>query len=251
MLAYDYPLAGYCTAWLGKFVSQDLLAPVALDASQFVPEAIDAFTYEGTLYGMPYAMENVGLFRNTDLVPEAPTTWEELSQVSSNLVASGTISYGLSLPIPDPYHTHPLQTAYGGYIFGRDADGDYDPSDLGLDNSGSIAAYTWLDQEVEAGRIPHTISWDDSHLLFEEGHAAFLITGPWSLARIRNSGVNYAISPFPAGDAGVGAPFTGVQGIMLNAHAEDLATARAFLLRLFADSFCRLTNSGTGGWDAD
>lgn len=34
----------------------------------------------------------------------------------------------------DPYHTYPLLTGFGGYIFGRDANGNYNAGDFGLDS---------------------------------------------------------------------------------------------------------------------
>ena len=35
-------------------------------------------TFNGQLYGVPYAIENIALIRNTDLVPDAPATIEDL-----------------------------------------------------------------------------------------------------------------------------------------------------------------------------
>lgn len=62
--------------WLGELVANGLVAPVDLgeDAEKFSPVALQAFTYDGQLYGVPYAVENVALFYNTELVPEPPTT---------------------------------------------------------------------------------------------------------------------------------------------------------------------------------
>jgi maltose-binding protein MalE len=40
------------------------------------------FTYtDGKLYGLPYASENLGFFYNTELVPEPPTTWDEVLEI--------------------------------------------------------------------------------------------------------------------------------------------------------------------------
>ncbi len=40
----------------------------------------------------------------------------------------------------DAYHMEPLFTSAGGYLFGKDADGNYNPDDLGLDSPGGLAA---------------------------------------------------------------------------------------------------------------
>ena len=62
----------------GTLVENGLLAPVDLGdmAGDFVPNALNACTFNGELYCMPYATENLAFFYNTDLVETAPTTWD-------------------------------------------------------------------------------------------------------------------------------------------------------------------------------
>ncbi|MBE0690974.1 MAG: extracellular solute-binding protein, partial [Anaerolineae bacterium] len=68
---------------LGPMVENGAAAPIDLGdkLDSFLPNAIDGFTYNGELYGVPLAVENIGFFRNTDLVPEAPATWDEVAQI--------------------------------------------------------------------------------------------------------------------------------------------------------------------------
>jgi len=55
------------------------------------------------------------------------------------------------------------------------------------------------------------------------------MAGPWALDRIRESGIPYAITNFPAGPAGEGYPFSGVQTILINAQSENKLLAETFL----------------------
>ena len=66
--------------WLGELVANGVVEPLDLSgvADGFNPVAVEAFTYDGQTYGLPYAVENIALVRNTDLVPEAPATFEEM-----------------------------------------------------------------------------------------------------------------------------------------------------------------------------
>ena len=74
--------------WLGELVTNGLVAPIDLaNAGEYAEVAIDAMTYDGQLYGVPYAIENIALVRNTDLVPEAPATFEELEQIALDPVS--------------------------------------------------------------------------------------------------------------------------------------------------------------------
>ena len=86
--------------WLGALIESGLAAPIDLGDKRdlFVESNLEAFTYtDGNLYGLPYASENLGFFYNTDLVPEPPTTWEEVLEVSRTLKAEGKIEYATAV----------------------------------------------------------------------------------------------------------------------------------------------------------
>lgn len=217
---------------LGGWVGSGLVTPIDLGEKEaaFLDVALSGFTYNGQLYGMPYAIENMALFRNADLVPEAPETWEDMLQVSQELIDAGEVSYGLVLE-DNGYKVYPVLTSFGGYVFGRDEGGTWDPGDLGIDSEGMIQAGTWIADGVEAGLIsPNANDADTAETLFETGEAAFIMTGPWALDRFRTAGVNYAISPFPSD----GQSFAGIQGFMINAFSENILLAQAFLTEFVA-----------------
>ncbi len=217
--------------WLGELVASGVVAPIDLGAArnEFTEASIAAFTYEGELYGMPYAIENVAFIYNPDLVPQVPASWEEIRALSSQLRDEGRARYGFIRQEGDPYHFFPIQTAFGGYVFAVNPDGTYDPDRVGIDDEGSLAAARWLDEMVSEGLLPGGVDWDTYHTLFETGDAAMMITGPWAIDRLNASGVNYEIAPIPGGE-----PFLGVQGFMINAFSENQAVATAFLTEFVA-----------------
>lgn len=232
--------------WLGQFVANGLLAPVDLGGreDQFVDTAIDAFTYEGQLYGMPVSTENVAFFRNTELVPEAPQTWDEVLQICEEL--GDQVAQCFPQREADPYHFYPIQTSFGGDVFGRTEGGDFDPQDVQIDSEGSLAAAEFLAQLRESGYYQPGSDYDIYHALFEQGDAAFIITGPWALERLNESGVSYAISPIPAGTE-PGSPFLGAQGFMVNAFSEGQIEAQLFLTEFVAtEEVMRTLAEGTG-----
>jgi maltose/maltodextrin transport system substrate-binding protein/arabinogalactan oligomer/maltooligosaccharide transport system substrate-binding protein len=226
--------------WLGELVSNGLLAPIDLGdkAGDFAPAAVSAFTYDGELYGMPNATENVALFINTDIVPECPATWTEVGEISAELAASNTDDvatnkYGFVRMEGDPYHFFPIQTAFGGYVFGQ-TDAGYDATDVGIDSEGSLAAATFWDQFVKDGLQPPAVDWETMHLMFESGQSAMTITGPWAITRITDSGVPFEICPIPGEVSENGQPFLGAQGFMVSAFAKDPLLAQIFLSEFVA-----------------
>lgn len=217
---------------LGPMVENGAAAEIDLgdNASNLLPNAIDGFTYNGKLYGLPLSVENIGFFRNTDLVPEAPATWDEVAQIGAELVNSGQADSAIGLP-DLTYNTYPLYTTFGGYIFGRDANGNFTVDDFGLNNEGMIKGLTWIKTLVDAGVLSSTVDWEASHVTFETGRSPFIMTGPWAITRFKTAGVHYAISPFPAAEVGgkPGYPFMGVQGLVVNANKPNAVLAQTFV----------------------
>lgn len=218
--------------WLGALVESGLVAPLDLGAKadEFVPMSLEAFTYtDGKLYGMPYATENLGFFYNTELVETPPTTWAEVLEIGKALQDEGKVQYAFAMA-GGGYENLPILTSFGGYIFGRDDSGAWNPNDVGLDSPGMIAGVTYLADAAAAGLIPTTADYETAHSLFETGQVPFLMAGPWALDRIRASGVPYKVTTFPDN----GAPFSGVQGFMVNAFSENVLLAQTFLTEFVA-----------------
>ncbi len=220
--------------WLGALVESGLVAPIELGDTRdaFVESTLDAFTYtDGNLYGLPYASENLGFFFNTELVPEPPTTWDEVLEIGRTLQGEGKVEYAIAVSTGPLYNALPIQTAFGGYIFGVDENGAWNADDVGLDSDGEIAAVEWMATAVEEGLMPETFDYETAHSLFETGQIPFLMAGPWALDRIRASGVPYAVAESFPDD---GAPFLGVQGFMINPFSENVLLAQAFLTEFVA-----------------
>lgn len=241
--------------WLGELVTNGLVAPVDLpNADAYADVAIEAMTYDGQLYGVPYAIENIALIRNTDLVPEAPATFEELEQIALELQESGEVELGLALQADaaDPYHNYPLFTAFGASVFGVNEDGTYNPDELGLDTPEGLAAAEQFGAWVESGLINPSTTYDVMVESFATGDAAFAITGPWAVSQedppgFRAQGVNYAVSPIPPIQGGTPQPFVGVQGLMVSSFSEQGLLAQTFVQDFIGSEDVQLALFEAGG----
>src|SRR5690606_9066945 len=148
--------------------------------------------------------------------------------------------YGFVVQTGNTYHNFPITSAFGGYIFGRDEDGSFNTSDLGLDSDGGLASAEWLSGMYVDGLMPPDVNDDVAFQLFEDGDAAMIVTGPWFSQRIQDTGINYSIDPLPAsgtadGEA-VGAPFAGGQGFVVSAFSENQLLAEIFLTEYVAST---------------
>jgi maltose/maltodextrin transport system substrate-binding protein/arabinogalactan oligomer/maltooligosaccharide transport system substrate-binding protein len=220
---------------LGEVVTNGLLAPIDLGdaAADYAPAAIQAWQYNGELYGLPYSTENVGFFINQDIVEECPTTWTEVMEISRELSADNdddiaTNKYGFVGIESDPYHFFPIMTAFDGYVFGL-TDQGYDPTDVGVDSEGSLAAATFWDEYIKEGLQPAGADPVVIMDLFESEQSAMTITGPWNTQRVQESGVNYAICPIPGEVNETGQPFMGSFGFAINSFSENPLLAEIFV----------------------
>ena len=227
--------------WVGQLTSNGLLAPIELSPElleQLDPVAIRAFTYNGQLVGLPYLTEAIGVYYNTDIIaPEDfPQTWEELTALAEQLQADGTVQRGIGIPLGsggDPYHHYPLFTGFGGYAFGVDEQGSYNPDDVGIDNEGGIAAMQEMDRLVKAGLLNAADDYGALQSLFQSGDLAMWITGPWELNGMRENNLPFAVAPVPPMTE-TARPFVGSQGFMINAFSENLLLAQAFVTEFVA-----------------
>jgi len=217
--------------WLGSLVQDGLVAPLELGdkVSEFQDVAIQAFTYDSKVYGLPYATENVALMRNTDLASEAPADFDTMVQMGKDSGAKYPFVIGLDPANADPYHMYPFQTSFGNSVFEQNADGSY-TSNLTIGDDAGQAFAKWLGQQGAAGTINLNLTQDLSKEAFNAGEAAFIITGPWNVADSEAAGINIAIDPIPSAGGETARPFVGVQGFYLSAKSENPILANEFMV---------------------
>ncbi|WP_144792592.1 maltose ABC transporter substrate-binding protein [Microbacterium paludicola] len=218
--------------WLGVLSTNGVVAPVELGdkAAEFEQVAIDAWSYEGQTYGVPYAIENIALLRNTELVPEAPTDFADMIAKGEAAGTEYPFLVGLDPEAADPYHLYPFQTSFGAPVFGTASDGSYDPADLQIGNEGGTAFATWLGEQGAAGVLNTNITGDLAKENFNSGKSPFFLTGPWNAPDAIDAGLDIAVDPIPSAGGEDAQPFAGVQGFFLSAESENRLAANEFLV---------------------
>ncbi|RIK16950.1 MAG: maltose ABC transporter substrate-binding protein [Acidobacteria bacterium] len=222
--------------WLGELVQNNVVAPVQMSSDvvdAFTPESIEAVTYQGQTYAVPYAVESLGLIRNTDLAPEAPESMEALVENGKKLVEDGTTELIMTQEVGkdgNAYSLYPYLSAYGGGIFPVLPEGGFDGTKVILDSEETIQGaekMQWL-----ADQDALSTNQDASNVipLFADGKAAYMVSGPWAIGQISEAGINYAIDPIPDfEDGGETSPFLGVQAFYVSAESKNPQIAQTFV----------------------
>ncbi len=234
---------------LGAYVAAGVVAPLELGdvADGFAEAAMQAMTYDGKVYGVPYSIENVALVRNVDLVAEPVETFDE---VIANGRAAGTqypFLVGLSPEQGDPYHLYPLQTSFGSQVFAQNADGSYDPSKLVLGDAEGVAFATALKKWGAEGILNANIDGDRAREFFLAGQSPYYLTGPWNVPAIAEAGINYAIDPLPSAGGQPARPFVGVNGFFLSSKSTNALAATDFIVNYLSTKDAQLSLFEVGG----
>ena len=218
-----------------NFVSNGVVAPVELGdlASGFDAGAITAMTQDGQIYGVPFTVENIALYRNVDLAPTAPATFDEMIKAGNALVKEGKAKSAFCIG-QDPkggnaYLLMPFMTSFGASIFAQDANGNYDGNQLIIDDAAGQAFATWLGKAGASGALNPDMTLDIALQQFKDGQCPFLVTGPWDLGGIKESGVNFSIDAIPTAGGEVAAPFVGNYAVYASSQAANPLAAQLFL----------------------
>jgi arabinogalactan oligomer/maltooligosaccharide transport system substrate-binding protein len=223
---------------LGAYVQNGVVAPLQLGdkTADYADVAIQAVTYDGNVYGLPYSIENVALLRNTALASSAVSSFDQVVANGRAAVAAhkGTVKYpfllGLDPKQGDPYHMYPLQTSYGSSVFAQKEDGTYDPTKLTLGDAAGLKFAAAIKQWGQQGILNANITGDIALDAFNKGQSAYYLTGPWNVPAIKKAGIKYAIDALPSAGGETARPFLGVNAFFISAKSQNKVAATKFLV---------------------
>jgi len=206
------------------------ISPSQRVKDEIEPFAWDAFRYQGKLWGYPVALEAIGLIYNKALVAAPPESFDDVVKLDRQLKAqyAGTKS-AILWDFNKTFFTWPLIAGPGGYVFGKDARGEFDPKDVGVNTPGAIRGAETLKMLIDKGVLPKGARYAEMEAGFNQGNIAMMVTGPWAWDNIKRSKIDFGVAPIPAIDGKPAKPFVGVFGCMISAPSKVKDIAREFL----------------------
>lgn len=222
---------------IGTAVTEGLLKELNVDDTTqgiYTEAAMAAQKVDGKVYGLPKAVETTMLYYNKDLISEneLPTSLEGWYEYSKG-VADGQ-KFGFLALFDQIYYANSVLSGYGGYIFAQDENGNYDPSDLGINNAGAVEGAEYIQKFYKEGLFPSGIIGEKGisviESLFTEGKAAAIISGPWNVEPFTKAGVNYGIQKLPELANGENmTAFIGVKSYNVSSYSKNPELAEEFV----------------------
>jgi len=216
---------------VGEWAKAGLLTPLRPSKKLYAESeetAWQAFAYQGRLWGYPIAIETIALIYNKALVPKPPATFDEVIALDKQLAKSG--KHAILWDYNKSFFSWALLAGAGGTIFGRDAHGEYDAAQVGVNNAGALAGAQMLGRLIKDGHMPKGARYSEMESAFAKGDVAMMITGPWAWDNARRAKIDFGVAAIPAVIAGKPSkPFVGVLGCMISAPSKLKDIAREFI----------------------
>lgn len=222
--------------WLGSFIVDGVVDSVDLTdkVDEFEQVAIEGFSYDGQLYGLPYALESVALIRNTELAPDpVEGDFDALIAAGRDTDATYPLVVDTGGGDGNAYNLYAVQTSFGAPVFEQNDDGTY-TTDVGMGGDGGFEFANWLGDQVADDVLSPDWTYDISVQEFSDGNAPFTINGPWAIGAFTDAGVEVEVDPIPGAGSETAAPFVGVQGFYVSAQSENQILANEFLVNYVA-----------------
>ncbi|MBC7231936.1 MAG: maltose ABC transporter substrate-binding protein [Chloroflexi bacterium] len=208
-----------------------LIAPMdealpANERAKYTQTALDSFTIDGHLLGVPICADVYALLYNKTLISEPPKTMDELIAKAKEMTKGDT--YGFLYTVDQFWFSYPFWSGYGGYVFKWTGSG-WDTNDVGFYNEGAIKGLNFVRDLVHVHNLmPPDVTWDVMNSLFTEGKAAMIITHPNMVSVFKDAGVDVGVARIPALDNGkYPHPFATFTGFSLNAYSQHKEEAMA------------------------
>ncbi|MBE9005889.1 ABC transporter substrate-binding protein [Fortiea sp. LEGE XX443] len=210
LLWYNPTIAGQLVE-LGALISVDEMLANSPVKNEIDPALYTSMEYQGKLWSVPFATNNIGIFYRPSLfkaagITETPRNWTEFRQVAQKLTldtdGDGRIDqYGMFLPLGKGEFTVftwlPFMWSSGGELVNGDGQ---NPAGVRLqENQGAIAALQFWRNLVTDGSAMLSSperGYETDPLL--SGKVAMQINGPWNLGQFQETNVDFGVFPLPA-----------------------------------------------------
>lgn len=164
-----------------------------------VENVLKTANVNGSQYGIPVGFSSRALYYRKDLIPTAPTNWDELLKTAEKIKKENPKMYGFAVPTDITSGTDELfNFIYQNGGSATDKDGN-----IKLATPENIKTLDFLKKLNDAKVIPDPVSTSRSGQaqMFQNGNLAMFISGPWDKKTLDSSAKTapYGVALLPAG----------------------------------------------------
>ena len=220
------------------------LTPYGPASAEFFPATIEANTWAGKLYALPWFADVGLLYRRTDLVSREPGTLEEMVTSARTAMAKrGGPRYGI---VWQGARYEGLITGFVEYLGafgGRIID---EKGEVVVNRPEAVRALEFMRDELYGSKVAplDVLTWheEEARFAFQNGNAAFMRNWPYPVAAMGDAAQSkvagkFAVSPIPKSGAAPTGHSTAALGgaqLAINAYTESPDAAYKLIAYLTA-----------------
>jgi multiple sugar transport system substrate-binding protein len=220
------------------------LTPYGPASSEFFPATIEANTWAGKLYALPWFADVGLLYRRTDLVAREPATLEEMvTSARAAMSRPGGPRYGI---VWQGARYEGLITGFVEYLGafgGRIID---EKGEVVVNRPEAVRALEFMRDELYGSHVAplDVLTWheEEARYAFQNGNAVFMRNWPYPVAAMGDSAQSkvagkFAVSPMPKSGTAPGGHATAALGgaqLAINAYSESPDAAYKLIAYLTA-----------------
>jgi multiple sugar transport system substrate-binding protein len=238
--------------WTAQLAESDWISDLSdrfteSQRKEYLPGSVEAITYEGKTFGMPWFTDTGLLYYRKDLLQESgfdgpPKTWDELKQMTLKVREDAGLKYGFVFQgaayeggVCDGME---FIWTHGGEVLDPD-----DPTRVLVDSPEAIAGLATERSMITEGISPEGVTVykeDESAGAFLNGDAVFLRNWPYVYALVGTSEYpklepeQVGVSELPSADGEPGNGTVGDQPLYISSTATDPDAAWKFIQFLSA-----------------
>ena len=214
--------------WTDRLAAAGAISPIGeQEPAGFETRVLQGASYQGVLYGIPYAIESLALVCNGDELKQQPSSLNELTDAGYNVIVT---------PGGDPYTLFPIQSSFDVYPLALDENGDWqEQSGLGSARSKEFASWLGENQSLFS-----QLDYSAGIAAFVDGQETCLLTGPWAISEILNR-AKFTVSVYDFPSVGGSQPlsFATARAVFVAASSANQDQAKR-VANYFANSATQL-----------
>ncbi|KWW16892.1 hypothetical protein AS888_23185 [Peribacillus simplex] len=139
---------------VGQLVKEGLIQEVKVEdevTDAFHESSIRAEMYQDKVFGLPKSVNTSVLIYNKKILSKAPETMNDLYKISKKLRKEN--AYGFHAEWNGFHDAYGVMAGMGSYVF-HDENGNFNPSDIGLNDKHAIKAAAYIQKWYKTNLIP-------------------------------------------------------------------------------------------------
>jgi multiple sugar transport system substrate-binding protein len=212
--------------WTAEFASQkwlyDMTPYIEQKKADYIPATLETVTYDGKIWGAPDTTDAAFLYYRTDLVDQAPSTWQEVyasAKENGGIVFQGAAYEGLTCDFLE------LGFGAGGEVLSEDGTKSV------INSPEMVNALKTMVDAVQGGSAPKAVTTymePESLAAFQTGKYAYMRNWPYAYALNQKADKvkgKFEVAPLPQFEGGQAASILGGHNNVISVYSKNPGAA--------------------------